>query len=56
MLVARADARPEGRARYPTEKYHAGWLGLFAIAPNDSLITARDIGTEEIYALDLELP
>ncbi len=33
----------------------AGW-GWFAIAPNDSLITARDIGTSEIYALNVELP
>jgi hypothetical protein len=33
----------------------AGW-GWFATAPNNSLITARQTGTEEIYALDWELP
>jgi Tol biopolymer transport system component len=33
----------------------AGW-GWFATAPNNSLITARNTGTEEIYALDWELP
>jgi len=33
----------------------AGW-GWFAIAPNNSLITARDAGTDEIYALDWEAP
>jgi Tol biopolymer transport system component len=33
----------------------AGW-GWFAAAPNNSLITARDAGTEEIYALDWEAP
>jgi hypothetical protein len=31
----------------------AGW---FAPAPNDSLITARNAGTDEIYALDWEAP
>jgi Tol biopolymer transport system component len=31
----------------------AGW---FAPAPNDSLITARTAGTDEIYALDWEAP
>ena len=31
----------------------ADW-GWFAIAPNDSLITARNTGTREIYALDWE--
>jgi hypothetical protein len=33
----------------------AGW-GWFATAPNNSLITARDAGTEEICALDWEAP
>jgi len=33
----------------------AGW-GWFATAPNNSLITARNTGTEEIYALDWDLP
>jgi Tol biopolymer transport system component len=33
----------------------ADW-GWFAIAPNNSLITARNIGTDEIYALVWELP
>lgn len=33
----------------------AGW-GWFATAPNNSLITARDAGTDEIYALDWEAP
>jgi Tol biopolymer transport system component len=33
----------------------AGW-GWFAAAPNNSFITARDAGTEEIYALDWEAP
>ena len=28
----------------------------FATAPNNSLITARSVGTDEIYALDLEAP
>ena len=28
----------------------------FAIAPDNSLITARDAGTDEIYALDWEAP
>jgi Tol biopolymer transport system component len=32
----------------------ADW-GWFAIAPNNSLITARNIGTDEIYALDWEI-
>jgi serine/threonine protein kinase/Tol biopolymer transport system component len=30
--------------------------GWFAPAPNNSLITARQVGTEEIYALDWEAP
>jgi len=29
------------------------WLGL---APDDSPLFARDIGTQEIYALDVDLP
>jgi Tol biopolymer transport system component len=33
----------------------AGW-GWFAATPDNSLITARDAGTDEIYALDWELP
>ena len=33
----------------------AGW-GWFATAQNNSLITARDAGTDEIYALDWEAP
>jgi Tol biopolymer transport system component len=33
----------------------AGW-GWFATAPNNSLITARDAGSDEIYALDWEAP
>ena len=33
----------------------AGW-GWFAAAPNNSFVTARDAGTEEIYALDWEAP
>jgi Tol biopolymer transport system component len=33
----------------------AGW-GWFAAAPDNSLITARDAGTDEIYALDWETP
>ncbi len=28
----------------------------FAVAPNNSLITARNAGTDEIYALDWEAP
>jgi len=28
----------------------------FAVAPNNSLITARGAGTDEIYALDWEAP
>ena len=31
-------------------------FGWFAVAPNNSFITARDAGTEEIYALDWEAP
>ena len=31
-------------------------LGWFAQAPNNSLITARQVGTDEIYALDWEAP
>jgi hypothetical protein len=30
--------------------------GWFAPAPNNSLITARHVGTNEIYALDWDLP
>jgi eukaryotic-like serine/threonine-protein kinase len=33
----------------------AGW-GWFAATPDNSLITARDAGTDEIYALDWEAP
>jgi Tol biopolymer transport system component len=33
----------------------AGW-GWFAAAPDNGLITARDAGTDEIYALDWEAP
>jgi Tol biopolymer transport system component len=33
----------------------AGW-GWYATAPDNSLITARDAGTDEIYALDWEAP
>ena len=54
--VADLDARPQsgtGRelGRYP----QAGW-GWFAAAPDNSLITARDAGTDEIFALDWEAP
>jgi serine/threonine protein kinase/Tol biopolymer transport system component len=38
-----------------TEIRVAGW-GWFAAAPNNSFITARDAGTDEIYALDWEAP
>jgi len=31
----------------------AGWFG---VAPDNTLITARDIGIDEIFALDLDLP
>jgi hypothetical protein len=31
-------------------------FGWFAVAPNNSFITARDAGTDEIYALDWEAP
>lgn len=30
--------------------------GWFTVAPNNSLITARNTGTDQIYALDWELP
>jgi hypothetical protein len=30
--------------------------GWFAPAPNNSFITARQVGTDEIYALDWDLP
>jgi len=33
----------------------AGW-GWFAAAPNNSFITAVDVGTEEIFALDWKAP
>jgi hypothetical protein len=33
----------------------AGW-GWFATAPNDSLVTARNMGVDQIYALDWEAP
>jgi len=33
----------------------ANW-GWFVVAPNDSVIAARNIGTGDIYALDWELP
>ena len=33
----------------------AGW-GWFAAAPDNSLLTAREAGTDEIYALDWEAP
>jgi hypothetical protein len=33
----------------------AGW-GWFAAAPDNSLITAVDAGTEEIFALDWKAP
>jgi len=31
-------------------------VGWFALAPDNSLITARNVGTDEIYALDWDLP
>jgi Tol biopolymer transport system component len=43
------------RVRSMKDMRLAGW-GWFATAPNNSLITARNTGTEEIYALDWELP
>ena len=33
----------------------AGW-GWFAATPDNSLISARDAGTDEIYALDWDTP
>ena len=33
----------------------AGW-GWFGATPDNSLITARDAGTDEIYALDWDAP
>lgn len=33
----------------------AGW-GWFAAAPSNSLVTAIDAGTEEIFALDWKAP
>ena len=33
----------------------ANW-GWFGVAPDNTLITARSIGTDQIYALDLDLP
>ncbi len=32
---------------------YAGWIG---VAPDGSAIVPRDVGTQEIYALDVELP
>ena len=34
-------------------KYGWAWSGL---APDDSALLVRDVSTDEIYALDLELP
>jgi hypothetical protein len=33
--------------------YWGGWMGL---APDDSPLLLRDIGTQEIYALDWQAP
>ena len=33
----------------------AGW-GWFATAPNDSPVTARNMGVDQIYALDWDAP
>ena len=38
---------------YPGQFGPAGWTGL---APTDTPLTVRDISSQEIYALDLELP
>ena len=34
-------------------KYGWAWSGL---APDDSALLVRDVSTDEIYSLDLELP
>ena len=45
--------RKTGRVARFKEMRVDGW---FAPAPNNSLITARNVGTDEIYALDWEAP
>jgi Tol biopolymer transport system component len=47
------------RDRKPERIAHMKTMGVsdwFAQAPNNSLITARQVGTDEIYALDWEAP
>jgi hypothetical protein len=41
---------PKGRTSHEPE--HLAGSGWFAAVPNNSLITARDTRSEEIYALD----
>jgi hypothetical protein len=53
------DYRPRGIRIIPTRSGHltietfGDWFGL---APEDSPLFARDISTQEIYALDMEWP
>jgi len=43
----------EGNIGRPTVGTITPWLGL---TPDDSPLLARDISTQEIYALDVDLP
>ena len=51
-----SDSGPQSRPGHELESYAAGRFGWFGTTPDGSLIIARDAGTDEIYALDWELP
>jgi Tol biopolymer transport system component len=56
MRVRIRDRKPERVADlkdFPQAGYYGYWLGL---APDDSPLLLRDLGTQEIYALDWEAP
>jgi hypothetical protein len=33
-----------------------GLWDTFSLAPDDSILVTRDVGTDQIYGLDVELP
>jgi Tol biopolymer transport system component len=57
--VCLADPKPQlvGKLGGNGKLFFNGALGFaFNIAPDDSILVTRDIGTDQIYALDVELP
>ena len=51
-----SDQRRDRVARINFRRVQAGWYWWNGLTPNNSPVVLRDEGTEEIYALDWELP